>query len=296
MTAKIINGMEVAADIRSELKKRIARLKDMGKTPYLGVVLVGDDPASVSYVTGKEKAAKELGLREKTIHLPMDTPESRVIQIVRNLDADPDIDGILVQTPLPNFIDGEELLYHISPKKDVDGFHPVNLGKLLRGQPCPIPCTAYGIQQLLLRTGYDPGGKHVVIVGRSNLIGKPLAALLLQKKKGANAIVTVVHTGTSHIPYFTRQADILVAGMGSPLFIKADMVKEGAVVIDVGVSRVEDETREKGYRLVGDVDFVAVKEKAAAITPVPGGVGPMTVTMLMQNTVEAAERTVGIKN
>jgi methylenetetrahydrofolate dehydrogenase (NADP+)/methenyltetrahydrofolate cyclohydrolase len=295
MTARIISGLEVAADIRSELKKRVAFLKDHGKTPCLGVVLVGDDPASVSYVTGKEKAAHEIGIKEITIRLPADTPESKVIQVVRNLDADDTVDGILVQTPLPNFIDAEELLYHISPKKDVDGFHPVNLGKLMRGQPCPIPCTPYGIQQMLMRSGYDPAGKHVVIVGRSNLIGKPLAALLLQKRKGANAIVTVVHTGTTHIPYFTRQADILVAGMGSPKFITADMVKEGAVVIDVGVTRVEDALSPRGYRLVGDVDFEAVKEKAAAITPVPGGVGPMTVTMLMQNTVEAAERAVGIK-
>jgi methylenetetrahydrofolate dehydrogenase (NADP+) / methenyltetrahydrofolate cyclohydrolase len=295
MTAKIISGLEVAADIRSELKKRVAFLKDHGKTPYLGVVLVGEDPASVSYVTGKEKAANEIGIKEITIRLPADTPESKVIQVVRNLDADDAVDGILVQTPLPNFIDAEELLYHISPKKDVDGFHPVNLGKLMRGQPCPIPCTPYGIQQMLMRSGYDPAGKHVVIVGRSNLIGKPLAALLLQKRKGANAIVTVVHTGTTHIPYFTRQADILVAGMGSPKFIKADMVKEGAVVIDVGVTRVEDALSPRGYRLVGDVDFEEVKEKAGAITPVPGGVGPMTVTMLMQNTVEAAERAVGVK-
>jgi methylenetetrahydrofolate dehydrogenase (NADP+)/methenyltetrahydrofolate cyclohydrolase len=205
------------------------------------------------------------------------------------------VDGILVQTPLPGHIDTEKVLYHISPEKDVDGFHPVNLGKLLRGQPCFLPCTPHGIQEILVRSGYDPAGKHVVICGRSNLVGKPLAAILFQKKKGANATVTVVHTGTSHIPNFTRQADILVAAMGSPLFVKADMVKEGAVVIDVGVNRVEDKTREKGYRLVGDVDFEAVKEKAAAITPVPGGVGPMTVTMLLQNTIESAEIKAGIK-
>jgi methylenetetrahydrofolate dehydrogenase (NADP+) / methenyltetrahydrofolate cyclohydrolase len=294
MTAKIISGTEVSAAIRSELKERVSRLKSMGKTPYLSVVLVGEDPGSVSYVKSKENGAKELGMHEVTIRLPADTPESRVIQAVDDLNKDTDVDGILVQAPLPPQIDTEKVLYFISPEKDVDGFHPVNMGKLLRGQPCFLPCTPHGIQQMLMRAGYDPAGKHVVICGRSNLVGKPLAALLVQKKTGANAIVTVVHTGTDHIPYFTRQADILVAAMGSPLFIKADMVKEGVVVIDVGMNRIEDKTKEKGYRLVGDVDFEAVKQKAAAITPVPGGVGLMTVTMLLQNTIESAERSAGI--
>ncbi|MGA9048404.1 MAG: tetrahydrofolate dehydrogenase/cyclohydrolase catalytic domain-containing protein, partial [Dehalococcoidia bacterium] len=295
MTARIISGSEIAADIRSELKLRVARLKEHGKIPYLGVILVGDDPASLSYVKSKEKGAQEIGLREVTLRMPAETPESRVIQSIDDLNNDAEVDGILVQTPLPGHIDTEKVLYHISPEKDVDGFHPVNLGKLLRGQPCFLPCTPHGIQQILVRSGYDPAGKHVVICGRSNLVGKPLAAILFQKKTGANATVTVVHTGTSHIPNFTRQADILVAAMGSPLFVKADMVKEGAVIIDVGVNRVEDRSREKGYRLVGDVDFEAVKEKAAAITPVPGGVGPMTVTMLLQNTIESAELKAGIK-
>jgi methylenetetrahydrofolate dehydrogenase (NADP+)/methenyltetrahydrofolate cyclohydrolase len=257
-------------------------------------VLVGDDPASLSYVKAKEKGALEIGITENTIRLPADTPESKVIEVVEDLNRNPQVDGILVQTPLPVHIDTEKVLYYISPEKDVDGFHPVNLGKLLRGQPCFLPCTPHGIQQMLVRCGYDPAGKHVVICGRSNLVGKPLAAILLQKAKGANATVTVVHTGTGHIANFTRQADILVAAMGSPLCITADMVKEGAVVIDVGVNRVEDKTKEKGYRLVGDVDFAAVKEKAAAITPVPGGVGPMTVTMLLQNTIESAGRRAGI--
>ncbi len=295
MTATIISGSEISATIRSELKERVSRLKALGKTPYLGVVLVGEDPGSLSYVRSKEKGAQEIGMREVTIRLPAKTSESRVIQAVDDLNKDRDVDGILVQTPLPGHIDTEKILYYISPEKDVDGFHPVNMGKLLRGQPCFLPCTPHGIQEMLMRTGNDPSGKHVVICGRSNLVGKPLAALLVQKKKGANAIVTVVHTGTTHIPYFTRQADILVAAMGSPLFIKADMVKEGVVVIDVGMNRVEDKTREKGYRLVGDVDFEAVKEKASFITPVPGGVGLMTVTMLLQNTIESAERTAGIK-
>ena len=295
MTATIISGSEISAAIRSELKESVSRLKALGKTPYLGVVLVGEDPGSLSYVRSKEKGAQEIGMREVTIRLPAEAPESRVIQVVDDLNKDKDVDGILVQTPLPGHIDTEKILYYISPEKDVDGFHPVNMGKLLRGQPCFLPCTPHGIQEMLMRTGNDPSGKHVVICGRSNLVGKPLAALLVQKKKGANAVVTVVHTGTAHIPYFSRQADILVAAMGSPLFIKADMVKEGVVIIDVGMNRVEDTTREKGYRLVGDVDFEAVKEKASFITPVPGGVGLMTVTMLLQNTIESAERTAGIK-
>ena len=295
MTARIISGLEISADIRSELKKRVASLQSAGKTPYLGVVLVGDDPGSLSYVKAKEKGAIEIGMTENTIRLPADVPEAKVIEIVEELNRNPQVDGILVQTPLPGHIDTEKVLYYISPEKDVDGFHPVNLGKLLRGQPCFLPCTPHGIQQMLVRCGYDPAGKHVVICGRSNLVGKPLAAILLQKAKGANATVTVVHTGTSHTANFTRQADILVAAMGSPRFITVEMVKEGAVVIDVGVNRVEDKSREKGYRLVGDVDFDAVKEKAEAITPVPGGVGPMTVTMLLQNTIESAERRAGVK-
>ena len=295
MTARIISGTDIAADIRSELKLRVARLKEHGKVPFLGVILVGDDAASLSYVKSKEQGAKEIGVHEVTLRLPANTPESRVIQSVDDLNDDDDVDGVLVQTPLPKKIDTEKVLYHISPEKDVDGFHPVNLGKLLRGQPCFLPCTPHGIQQMLIRSGFEPDGKHVVICGRSNLVGKPLAAMLVQKKKGANATVTVVHTGTAYIESFTRQADILVAAMGSPFFIKADMVKEGAVVIDVGMNRVEDKSREKGYRLVGDVDFEAVKEKAAAITPVPGGVGPMTVTMLLQNTIESAELKAGIK-
>ena len=294
MTARIISGSEISAAIRSELAKRVTACKAKGRTPYLGVVLVGEDPGSLSYVRSKEKGAQEIGMHEVTIRLPADTPEARVIQVVVDLNMDKDVDGILVQTPLPRQIDTEKVLYYISPEKDVDGFHPVNMGKLLRGQPCFIPCTPHGIQEMLMRTGNDPAGKHVVICGRSNLVGKPLAALLVQKRAGANAVVTIVHTGTEHIRYFSNQADILVAAMGSPHFIKADMVKEGAVVIDVGMNRIDEPTKEKGYRLVGDVDFDAVKEKASFITPVPGGVGLMTVTMLLQNTIEAAEKTAGI--
>ena len=294
MLAKIISGTQVAAEIREELKERVRKLKDNGVTPSLAVVLVGEDPASVSYVTAKAKGAEEIGMHEETIRLPADTPEEEVLKTVNQLNKNPKFHGILVQLPLPKHISTEKVINYISPEKDVDGFHPVNVGKLLRGESCPMPCTPHGIQQLLVRSGHDPDSKHVVICGRSNLVGKPLAAILMQKKNGANATVTVCHTGTKDIASFTKQADIVVAAMGSPKTITADMVRDGAVVIDVGVNRVEDRTREKGYRLVGDVDFEAVKEKAAAITPVPGGVGPMTVTMLLMNTIEAAEKKAGI--
>jgi len=290
MTAILISGLEVSASIRGELKARAATLAARGIVPRLEVILVGDDPASISYIKSKKKGAAEVGIKENTTHLPADTSEQKIIELLDRLNDDDAVDGILVQVPLPAHVDTEKVLYHISPEKDVDGFHPVNLGKLLRGEPCFLPCTPHGIQQMLMRSGHDPAGKHVVICGRSNLVGKPLAAILLQKKTGANATVTVVHTGTMHMPSFTRQADILVAAMGRPGYITADMVREGAVVIDVGVNRVPDSTRERGYRLAGDVDFEAVSKKAAAITPVPGGVGPMTVTMLLQNTIEAAER------
>jgi len=258
------------------------------------VVLVGEDPASISYVTAKAKGAEEIGMHEETIRLPADTPEKNVLDTVEKLNKDPKFHGILVQLPLPKHIDTEKVISFISAEKDVDGFHPVNVGKALRGEPCPLPCTPHGVQELLIRSGNSPEGKHVVICGRSNLVGKPLAAILMQKKKGANATVTICHTGTKDIGYFSRQADIVVVAMGAPKAITADMIREGAVVIDVGVNRVEDKTKEKGFRLVGDVDFDAMKEKASAITPVPGGVGPMTVTMLLLNTVEAAERKAGI--
>jgi len=290
MAAKIISGNQVAAEVREELKERVKKIKEKGITPGLGVVLVGEDPASISYVTSKAKGAAEIGMFEETIRLPADASEEDVIKTVDSLNNDPKFHGILVQLPLPKHIDAEKIINHISPEKDVDAFHPVNIGKLVRGEPCPLPCTPHGVQQLLMRSGYDASGKHVVICGRSNIVGKPLAAMLMQKKKGANATVTVCHTGTKNMMEITRQADILVAAMGSPKAISADMVREGTVVIDVGVNRVEDPNAAKGFRLVGDVDFEAIKEKAEAITPVPGGVGPMTVTMLLLNTVEAAER------
>jgi methylenetetrahydrofolate dehydrogenase (NADP+)/methenyltetrahydrofolate cyclohydrolase len=295
MTAKIISGKEIAADVRQELKCRAAVLKEKGIVPGLGVVLVGEDPASVSYVTAKARAAEEIGIFETTINMPADSEEQAILETVDMLNRDDRYSGVLVQLPLPKYVSSDKVISFISPEKDVDGFHPVNVGRLLRGEPCPLPCTPYGVVQMLSRSGYSPEGKHVVICGRSNIVGKPLAALLMQKKKGANATVTVCHTGTPDMAKFTLQADILVAAMGVPMIIKADMVREGCVVIDVGVNRVPDASKAKGFRLVGDCDFEAIKEKAAAITPVPGGVGPMTVTMLMMNTVEAAERKAGIR-
>jgi len=296
MTAQIISGTQVAAEIREELKGRVKKVQEKGITPTLAVVLVGEDPASISYVTAKAKGADEIGMHEETIRLPADSSEEEVLKTVDKLNKDQKFHGILVQLPLPKHISTDKVINYISPEKDVDGFHPVNLGKLLRGEPCPLPCTPHGVQELLTRSGNDPSGKHVVICGRSNIVGKPLVGILMQKKKGANATVTICHTGTKDMAYYSKQADIVVAAMGVPKAITADMVKEGAVVIDVGVNRVEDKTKEKGFRLVGDVDFDTIKEKASAITPVPGGVGPMTVTMLLMNTVELAETEAGITN
>ena len=295
MTAKIISGAAVAEQIRAELAENVKQLKQKGVTPALVVVLVGEDPASVSYVTGKGKACQELGIHEETIKLPANTPEAELLKLIDKLNKDPKVHGILVQLPLPKQIDEKKVLNAILPEKDVDGFHPVNVGKLLIGEPNFLPCTPHGVQQLLVRSGNSPEGKHVVVCGRSNIVGKPVAAILMQKEKGANATVTIVHTGTKNMAAFTRQADILIAAMGRPNAITADMVKEGTVVIDVGVNRVDDPTKKSGFRLVGDVDFEAVKEKASFITPVPGGVGPMTITMLMVNTVTAAERDAAAK-
>jgi methylenetetrahydrofolate dehydrogenase (NADP+)/methenyltetrahydrofolate cyclohydrolase len=289
MTAKIISGTEIAAQIREELKEKVKELRGKGVTPGLVMVRVGEDPASVSYVRGKSKASEELDIYSETIVFPEDAKEKDVLAKVRELNKDPKFNGILVQLPLPKHIDTDKVLVAIKPEKDVDGFHPVNVGKLLIGEPYFLPCTPHGVQQLLTRSGYDPGGKHVVICGRSNIVGKPLMAILVQKKKGANATVTMCHTGTKDLPSIARQADILIAAMGAPKAITADMVKEGVVVIDVGVNRIPDATKKSGFRLVGDTDFDAIVEKAEAITPVPGGVGPMTVTMLMANTVRAAE-------
>jgi methylenetetrahydrofolate dehydrogenase (NADP+) / methenyltetrahydrofolate cyclohydrolase len=294
MSARIIGGKELSAQIRGELKERVDKLKARGITPGLGVILVGEDPASVSYVTSKAKGAGELGIHEETVRMFASSTEEEILAQVDRLNRDARFNGILVQLPLPKHVRADRIIGRIAAEKDVDGLHPVSVGKLLRGEPGPLPCTPYGVVEMLTRAGYSPEGRHVVICGRSNLVGKPLAAMLMQKRRGANATVTVCHTGTKDLPYFTRQADILVAAMGVPRIITADMIREGCVVIDVGVNRVEDPSRPKGFRLVGDCDFDAMTEKAAAITPVPGGVGLMTVTMLLANTVEAAERKAGL--
>lgn len=295
MTAKIISGNEVAKEIRAELKERVTKLKERGITPGLVMIRVGEDPASVSYVSGKEKAAEEIGVWTQTLVLPENASEKELLAKVKEMNKAEHVDGILVQLPLPKHINADKVLNLINPVKDVDGFHPVNVGKMLIGDPYFMPCTPHGAVELMIRSGNPPEGKHVVICGRSNIVGKPLMAMLVQKNKRANATVTVVHTGTKNMAQITRQADILVAAMGSPEVIKADMVKEGAVVIDVGVNRVgwkpsKTDPTKQVPDLRGDVDFEAVKEKASAITPVPGGVGPMTITMLMVNTVVAAER------
>jgi len=295
MTAKIISGNEVAKEIRAELKERVTKLKERGITPGLVMIRVGEDPASVSYVSGKEKAAEEIGVWTQTIVFPENAPEKELLAKVKEMNKAEHVDGILVQLPLPKHINADRVLNLIDPAKDVDGFHPVNVGRMLIGDPYFMPCTPHGAVELMIRSGNPPEGKHVVICGRSNIVGKPLMAMLVQKNKRANATVTVVHTGTRNMAEITRQADILVAAMGSPEVIKADMVKEGAVVIDVGVNRVgwkpsKTDPTKQVPDLRGDVDFEAVKEKASAITPVPGGVGPMTITMLMVNTVVAAER------
>jgi len=295
MTAKIISGTEVAKEIRSELKEKTAKLKAKGITPGLVMIRLGDDPASVSYVKGKEQACEEIGIWSETYVLPETATEEELLAKVEEMNKAEHVDGILVQLPVPKHIDADKVLNLIDPAKDVDGFHPINVGKMLIGDPYFMPCTPHGAVELMVRSGNSPEGKHVVICGRSNIVGKPLMAMLVQKKKHANATISVVHTGTKNMAEITRQADILVAAMGSPEVIKADMVKEGAVVIDVGVNRVGEKPSVKDpSRMVailkGDVDFEAVKEKASAITPVPGGVGPMTITMLMANTVVAAER------
>jgi len=287
--AEIIDGNKVAEVIREELKGEIAALKKRRIVPGLAVVLVGENAASVVYVGRKKKACAELGIASFSYELPATCSEKHLLNLIAKLNADPKVDGILVQLPLPKQIDEHKVLLAIDPEKDIDGFHPVNVGKMLSGEPGFLPCTPAGCQQLLVRTGNNPSGKHVVVLGRSNIVGKPIAAMLMQKAEGANATVTVCHSRTDNLPSITRQADILIAAIGVPQFVKASMIKPGAVVIDVGVNRIEDASKKSGYRLVGDVDFNSVSKKAKAISPVPGGVGPMTITMLMKNTVQAAK-------
>ncbi len=290
MSAKIISGVEIAKQIRQELKDEVLELKEKhGVTPGLVTILVGENPASVSYVTAKQRTAHELGFHSIQDNQPEDISEENLLNLIEKYNSDGSIHGILVQLPLPRHIDESKVLYAISPDKDVDGFHPVNVGKMVIGEQCFLPCTPHGILEMLIRTGVDTSGAEVVVVGRSNIVGKPIANLMLQKRPGGNATVTICHTRTVDMAFHTRRADILIVAAGRPKVITEDMVKEGVVVIDVGVNRI-GQTPEGKAILCGDVDFDAIKEKAAAITPVPGGVGPMTITMLMKNTVQAARQ------
>lgn len=296
MTAQIIDGKQVAADMRAELKAEVAKLKEQGIVPGLGVILVGEDPASKSYVTAKERTCEEIGIYSDDNRLPAETSQGDLMALVKKMNKDPKINGILVQLPLPKHLNEAEVLLAIDPAKDVDGFHPMNVGKMVVGEKAFLPCTPHGVIQLLIRSKVKIEGAEVVIVGRSNIVGKPLANMLIQKQQNRNATVTVCHTRTKDLASHTRRADILIAAAGRPNTITADMVKKGVVVIDVGVNRVDDATKKSGYRLVGDVDFEEVLEKASLITPVPGGVGPMTITMLLYNTVESAKRAAGISS
>lgn len=295
MSAQLISGRDIAATIREEVKERVTALNEAtGRVPGLATVLVGEDPASQLYVGMKNKAAKAAGIHSEQITLPADTPEDELLGVVQGLNANPDIHGILVQLPLPGHIDEQKVLLAVDPAKDVDGFHPVNVGKLSTGATDVLaPCTPWGVIQMLLRTGNDPRGKHVVVVGRSNIVGRPMASLLLRRGEGGDATVTVAHSRTADLGAVTRLADILIVAVGRPGTVTADMVRPGAVVVDVGTNRVDAPDTERGYRVVGDVDFDAVKEVASWITPVPGGVGPMTIAMLLSNTVDAFEHLVG---
>jgi methylenetetrahydrofolate dehydrogenase (NADP+)/methenyltetrahydrofolate cyclohydrolase len=290
MSAQVIDGKAISHRIRDELKQEIEALKSRGVVPGLGVVLVGDDPASASYVRAKEKACEKLGIHSDDNRLPADTSQEELLGLIGRMNEDRNIHGILVQLPLPKHIDESKVIAAIRHDKDVDGFHPYNVGQMVIGGEAFLPCTPHGIIQILSRSGVKTEGAHAVIVGRSKIVGKPLANLLIRKTPDSNCTVTVCHTGTRDISSFTRQADIVIAAAGRPGTITAEMVADGAVVIDVGVNRVEDKTRSRGYRLIGDVDFESVKEKAGMITPVPGGVGPMTITMLLHNTVKSARR------
>ncbi len=282
---KIIDGKQVAADIRGELKVKVDKLKEEGNNiPGLVAILVGEDPASKVYVGMKNKACEEVGLRSNVERLDAETTEAELLSLIEKYNNDSDYHGILVQLPLPKHINEDAVIEAISPLKDVDGFHPINVGNMMIGKETLYPCTPHGVVELLKRYNIETKGKHVVVVGRSNIVGKPVANMLLQKKEGANAVVTVVHSAAEDLTAITKQADILIAAIGVPEFIKAEMVKDNAVIIDVGVNRVEDSTKKSGYKLVGDVDFAEVAEKSLYITPVPGGVGPMTIAMLLQNT------------
>ena len=288
MSATIIDGYTIAASIRADVAQNVAKLKTQGIEPCLAVILVGSNPASISYVTGKEKALAEVGMKDKSIRLPEETTQNELLTLIDQLNNDSSVDGILVQLPLPRHINEDAVIAAIAPEKDVDGFHPVNVGNLVIQKPGFLPCTPHGILVLLQKAGVTTNGAHAVVVGRSNIVGKPISILLTRKEY--NATVTICHTGTKNLSSITRQADILIAAAGSPKMITADMIKPGAAVIDVGVNRIPDSTKKSGFRLVGDVDFEPACEVASCITPVPRGVGPMTIAMLMQNTLESAQK------
>jgi len=284
----LLDGKKTASEIRGELKTEISKLVEQGKNiPGLVAILVGENPASEIYVRSKAKDCEEIGMRSKVEKLPSDTSETRLLDLVKQYNEDKNFHGILVQLPLPKHIDEEKIIEAISPKKDVDGFHPISIGNLVIGKDTFVSCTPAGIHELLMRYKIETKGRHVVVVGRSNIVGKPIANIMLQKKDGANSVVTICHSAAKDISDYTRQADILIAAIGSPKFIKKDMVKEGVVVVDVGINRIEDKSSSKGYKIVGDVDFDEVASKCSYITPVPGGVGLMTRAMLLKNTFKA---------
>jgi len=294
MTARLLDGVALGKGIRAEVAEEVARLSAGGRRPGLAVVIVGEDPASQVYVRSKGRACEEAGMHSETIRLPADTTEAALLATIDRLNADPVIHGMLVQLPLPKHINAEAVLRRVDPSKDVDGFHPVNVGKLAIGDASAFrPATPYGVQQMLIRSGIETKGAHAVIVGRSTIVGRPMASLLLQDAPGGNATVTVCHSRSRDLATITRLADILVVAIGRPEFVTADMVRPGAVVIDVGINRVDDSAQPKGYRLAGDVAFGPVSEIASAITPVPGGVGPMTIAMLLRNTLQAMQQSVG---
>lgn len=293
MSAVIIDGKAIAQNVRKEVAEQVKELNAKGISPCLAVILVGNNPASVSYVTGKQKALAEAGMTDKSVHLPEDTSEEELVELIERLNKDNTVNGILVQLPLPKHINEDRVITAIAPEKDVDGFHPVNVGNLMIGRKAFLPCTPHGVIVLLEKMNIETSGKHCVIIGRSNIVGKPLAILMSSKK--VNSTVTICHTGTKDIESIVKQADIIVAAAGHPMTVTKQMVKPGAVVIDVGVNRIPDSTKKSGFRLTGDVDFEAVSETASYITPVPGGVGPMTIAMLMVNTLEAAKNQNNLK-
>lgn len=287
MSAVVIDGKQVAADVRAEVAKKVADLKTKGITPCLAVILVGENPASVSYVTGKQKALAEVGMSDRSVKLPESTTEEELLKLIDQLNKDDSVHGILVQLPLPKHVNEDKVIMAIDPSKDVDGFHPVSVGNLMIGRSGFLPCTPHGIIVMLQKAGIETSGKHAVVIGRSNIVGKPVSILLA--RKDVNCTVTMCHTGTKNMAEITRQADILVVASGHPHTLTKDMAKDGAVIIDVGVNRIPDSSKKSGFRLIGDCDFDDLKEKASFITPVPGGVGPMTIAMLMQNTLESAQ-------